>query len=1015
MSPLDAPYSYVPTDLYSSEAYNYNGLQNLGHCCNPLGNPSVSPAAATIAIAAFADLNYSDVASFHSQFPYLAYDIQKKYIDGTYVCNNSPKPDDGCIEVTLDTEWSLSTSNSFGAAANTAKVWIYEGAGYGDIADVYNTMASDGYAKVTTTSWGCTEITCWSGPGMLSMDGIFNKMAGEGWTLIAASGDQGSTAGCGDAVHVQFPASDPNFIGAGGTLLSLNGGPQYLSEVGWTGGTDSQACANNNGGSTGGFSDYFNQGNNLRPSYQAYLNFYARAIPDISLNAAHGQDVYDAAAGGLVSYGGTSIVAPELAGFFAQENAYELAIGNVCGSSGTAACAPIGNANYYMYEEAQYQTAAHYPFYDITSGCNSNNITAEFNLTYFCSGPGYDEVTGLGTANMLQLSWAINWYTAKANGGPSFTFGGPTTFKWYNTDELVDWEVEDNVGNAGGTSTGIAGYTQGWDAIPNESYNPGIPGTNDSYYAGPQHVNTTFGCTDLTGALCTGGPVSQGCHTLYVRAWNNMGVSSGLQSYGPVCYDTIAPTASLALSGTISGAVYLSSVGVTLTAIDPGARGTSSGVAAIYFSLDGGAFAKYASAFTVATPGIHTLKYYATDIAGNVETTQTMAFDIESPTTTAFTVSNTAPIYGNTTTLTAKVTPSFGGVAAGTVLFYLNGTTTVSATVSTTGLAIYALPTSLLHIGANTIYADYTGTTADAASKSSVLTVTVAKASTTTTLATSANPAFYGAAVTLTATVKPSTSGVPTGTVVFKTGSTSYSVALVSGVAKLVLSSTEPVGRYPFTATYSGDTDYVTSISSTLTEVIDADTTTTLLTSSANPTTYGAKTTLKATVKPGTTGTPTGTVVFKTGTISYPVALSGGVAQLVLTPVVVGSFPITATYEGSTDYLTSTSSIVTEVVNPAPTTTTLASSLNPSTSGQAVTLTATVSSTIGVAPSGTVEFTQNGANLGTITLTGATGSSSVAKLTTTSLSTGTDTIQAVYLGTTTLATSQSAKLSQVVK
>jgi hypothetical protein len=237
----------------------------------------------------------------------------------------------------------------------------------------------------------------------------------------------------------------------------------------------------------------------------------------------------------------------------------------------------------------------------------------------------------------------------------------------------------------------------------------------------------------------------------------------------------------------------------------------------------------------------------------------------------------------------------------------------------------------------------------------------------------------------------------------------------VSGVAKLVLSSTEPVGRYPFTATYSGDTDYVTSISSTLTEVIDADTTTTLLTSSANPTTYGAKTTLKATVKPGTTGTPTGTVVFKTGTISYPVALSGGVAQLVLTPVVVGSFPITATYEGSTDYLTSTSSIVTEVVNPAPTTTTLASSLNPSTSGQAVTLTATVSSTIGVAPSGTVEFTQNGANLGTITLTGATGSSSVAKLTTTSLSTGTDTIQAVYLGTTTLATSQSAKLSQVVK
>lgn len=1014
-NPLDAPNSFVPTDLYSSEAYNYNGLRNLGHCCNPNNNPSVSPAQATIAIASFADLQYSDVASFHTQFPYLAYNIQKKYIDGTYVCNNSPTPDDGCIEVTLDTEWSLSMANSFGSSADTAKVWIYEGAGYSDIADVYNTMASDGYAKVTTTSWGCTEITCWSGPAMLTMDGIFNKMVGEGWTLIAASGDQGSTAGCGDAVHVQFPASDPNFIGAGGTLLSLNAGPEYVSEVGWTGGTYSTACQKNNGGSTGGFSDYFNQGNNLRPSYQAYLNFYARAIPDISLNAAHGQDVYDAAAGGLVSYGGTSIVAPELAGFFAQENAYELSIGSVCGSSGTAACAPIGNANYYMYEEAQYKQAAHYPFYDITSGCNSNNITAEFGLTYYCSGPGYDEVTGLGTANMLQLSWAIDWYTAKANGGPSISFGGPTTNKWYNTDQIVDWDVVDNVGSVGGTPTGIAGFTQGWDSIPSDSYNPGTPGAGDSYYAGPQHVNTTFGCTDLTNALCSGGPVSQGCHTVFVRAWNNMGVTSGLQAYGPICYDTIAPTAHVALSGTLSGAVYLSSVGVTLSATDPGSGTTGSGVSAIYYSLDGGANTKYGSAFTVATTGIHTLKYYATDIAGNVEATLTTTFDIESPTTTAFTVSSTSTTYGDTITLTAKVTPSFGGVAAGTVNFILNGTTSLPAALSTAGVATYSLPTSLLKIGANTLYSTYTGTTSDAASTSSSVTVTVVKASTTSTLTASANPAFYGAAVTLTATVKPSTSGTPTGTVVFKTGSTSNTVTLVSGVAKLVLSSTEPVGSYPYTATYSGDPDYVSSLSSTLTQVVDADSTTTTLASSANPATYGSKVTLTATVKPSTTGTATGSVIFKTGTLSYTVALTNGTAQLVNPSAVVGSFPFTATYSGSTDYLASTSAVLTEVVDAAPTTTTLTSSLNPSTSGQAVTFTATVSGTIGVAPTGTVEVLVNGANEGLLSLTASTSNSSVVKLTTSSLPTGTDAIQVVYLGTADFATSKSAVLSQVVK
>jgi hypothetical protein len=1013
-SPLDAPYSFVPTDIYSSEAYNYNGLRNLGHCCNPLSNPGNSPAESTIAIASFADLQYSDVASFHTQFPYLAYDIQKKYIDGTYVCNNSPNPDDGCIEVTLDTEWSLSMANSFGSYAYTSKVWIYEGASYGDIADVYNTMATDGYAKVTSTSWGCTELTCWSGPGMLAMDGIFNKMAGEGWTLIAATGDQGSTAGCGDAVLVQFPGSDPNFIGAGGTLLSLNAGPEYVSEVGWTGGTYSTACQNNNGGSTGGFSDYFNQSNGLRPSYQAYLGFYARAVPDISLNAAHGQDVYDAAAGGLVSYGGTSIVAPELAGFFAQENAYGLSIGSVCGGSGTSPCAPVGEANYYMYDEAEYHTAAHYPFYDITSGCNSNNITAEFDLLYYCAGPGYDEVTGLGTANMLQLAWAINWYDAKANGGPSISFGGPTVNKWYHTDQLVDWDVIDNIGSDGGSGTGIAGYTQGWDSIPNDAYSFATPGAGDSFYSGPQHANTSFGCTDLSGALCTGGPVSQGCHTVHVRGWNNMGVSSGAQSYGPICYDTIAPVVHLSLSGTLSGAVYLSSVGVALSATDPGAGSTGSGVSAIYYTLDGGALTTYARAFTVSSTGIHTLKYYATDIAGNVETTQTTTFDIESPTTTAFTVSNTSPIYGNTTILTAKVTPSFGGVAAGAVTFYLNGIPSVSAPLGATGIATYALPASLLKIGANSIYADYTGSTGDAASKSSVVSVTVSKASTTTTLASSANPAAYGATITLTATVKPSTSGTPTGSVVFKTGSKFYNVPLSGGKALLVLSS-QPVGTYPFTATYSGSGDYLTSVSATLTQVVKAAPTTTLLTSSANPAYYGSKFTLTATVKPATTGTATGDVVFKSGTLSYTVALTGGVAHLVLGPLAVGSYPFTATYSGSVDYLASTSSILTQVVKAATTTTTLISSVNPSTSGEAVTFTATVTSSTAVVPTGTVEFLSNGANLGLISLVSKTSDSGVATLTTKTLATGTDSIQAVYLGTADLDTSKSAILSQVVK
>ncbi|HEX3085245.1 MAG TPA: Ig-like domain repeat protein, partial [Pyrinomonadaceae bacterium] len=76
------------------------------------------------------------------------------------------------------------------------------------------------------------------------------------------------------------------------------------------------------------------------------------------------------------------------------------------------------------------------------------------------------------------------------------------------------------------------------------------------------------------------------------------------------------------------------------------------------------------------------------------------------------------------------------------------------------------------------------------------------------------------------------------------------------------------------------------------------------------------------------------------------------------------------------------------------TTTTLASDNNPSTYGQTVTFTATVSSSAGT-PTGTVTFKDGATILGTGTLNG----SGQATLTTSSLSTGTHAITAVYEGT----------------
>ena len=78
--------AYDPTDIYSSEGYNYNALYRQGHCCNPLGNPNQSPAQTTIAIATFGSQDLNDMAGFHNQYSYLAYSVQEVFIDGTPSC-----------------------------------------------------------------------------------------------------------------------------------------------------------------------------------------------------------------------------------------------------------------------------------------------------------------------------------------------------------------------------------------------------------------------------------------------------------------------------------------------------------------------------------------------------------------------------------------------------------------------------------------------------------------------------------------------------------------------------------------------------------------------------------------------------------------------------------------------------------------------------------------------------------------------------------------------------------------
>ena len=97
--------------------------------------------------------------------------------------------------------------------------------------------------------------------------------------------------------------------------------------------------------------------------------------------------------------------------------------------------------------------------------------------------------------------------------------------------------------------------------------------------------------------------------------------------------------------------------------------------------------------------------------------------------------------------------------------------------------------------------------------------------------------------------------------------------------------------------------------------------TATALASSPNPSSPGQSVTFTATVTFPTgfgKGTPTGTVTFFDGTtnIGNP-ALTGGVATLTTSTLAVGTSSITATYSGDTNFATSTSPAVQQVVQAA--------------------------------------------------------------------------------------------------
>ena len=235
-----------------------------------------------------------------------------------------------------------------------------------------------------------------------------------------------------------------------------------------------------------------------------------------------------------------------------------------------------------------------------------------------------------------------------------------------------------------------------------------------------------------------------------------------------------------------------------------------------------------------------------------------------------------------------------------------------------------------------------------------------------------ANPTLYGLAS------RQASNGTPAYFHTVTSGNNS-----VPGVTGFTASTSTP---YFNQATGLGSVDAAVLVNH-WTDLLPASST--ALTVSPNPGTSGQNVTFTATV---TGVAPTGTVQFADGAtkLGSPIALNGGVATLATSALAPGSHSMTATYSGDSGNQPSISS---PSVLAVMSTTTVALSAAPTSiaAGQSITFTATVS---GTTPTGNVQFTDGGTNLGTPVVL----SSGVATLTTTTLSAGTHNIAAIYSG-----------------
>lgn len=257
-----------------------------------------------------------------------------------------------------DTEQTLDMTQALGMAPGLSSLVMYIGS-----TDTAIISAMTTHSPLPTTvgcSWG------WTPADPTTLDPYFEKMAAQGQTFFAASGDSSTWSTKNEA----WPADDAYVISVGGTDLTTSSaaGP-WKSETAWVdsgGGISPDKIAIPSWQKLSGVITSTNKGSTTYrngPDVAANANFTFYTCADQTTCLAN-------------QYGGTSFAAPMWAAFVALANQQAVANGG----------SRVGNFNATIYP-LNLTSAYAANFHDVTSGTSGS----------YSAGTGYDLVTGWGS------------------------------------------------------------------------------------------------------------------------------------------------------------------------------------------------------------------------------------------------------------------------------------------------------------------------------------------------------------------------------------------------------------------------------------------------------------------------------------------------------------------------------------------------------------------------------------------------------------------------------------------